>query len=146
MVHVEGSITIRRSVEEVFDFVADERNEVTFNPDMRSVTKLTDGPVGRGARFRAETMMGRRPVEMEIEFTEYERPSRLGSATQMSTMDLSGTLTFEPVAAGTTMRWSWDLRPKGWLRFLGPVVRVMGERSERRIWEGLKRHLEERND
>ena len=34
MARIQGEVLIRRPVEEVFDFVADERNEPTYNPNM----------------------------------------------------------------------------------------------------------------
>ena len=37
MPHVVGEIVINRPVEQVFDFVADERNEPQFNPKMLTV-------------------------------------------------------------------------------------------------------------
>ena len=45
MPHVVGEIVINRPVEQVFDFVADERNEPRFNPKMLTVEKATPGPV-----------------------------------------------------------------------------------------------------
>jgi hypothetical protein len=48
---VTGSIEIDRPVAEVFDFVADQRNEPLYNPDMVSSQKLTDGPIDVGTRF-----------------------------------------------------------------------------------------------
>jgi hypothetical protein len=45
MTRVTGEITITRPVQEVFDVVADERNEPEYNPAMLRVEKLTDGPV-----------------------------------------------------------------------------------------------------
>ena len=44
MPHVVGEIVINRPVEQVFDFVADERNEPRFNPKMLTVEKVTPGP------------------------------------------------------------------------------------------------------
>lgn len=41
MARVEGEIVIRRPVDEVFDFVADERNEPRYNPKMRGVELVT---------------------------------------------------------------------------------------------------------
>jgi hypothetical protein len=38
---VDGEIVIRRSVEEVFDYVADERNEPNFTARMSRVELLT---------------------------------------------------------------------------------------------------------
>lgn len=103
MPRVEGELVIERPVEEVFDFVADERNEPRFNPRMLRAEKISPGPIGLGTRFRAEMgMRGRgRPVVMTVEFTALERPRRLASSTQMATMDIDGTLTFDPVPEGT---------------------------------------------
>jgi len=74
MVRIEGEIVIDRPVEEVFDVVADERNEPRFNPRMRRAEQISEGPIGVGTRFRAETVSVGRPVEMVIEYTGYERP------------------------------------------------------------------------
>jgi uncharacterized protein YndB with AHSA1/START domain len=142
MVRIEGEIVIDRPVEEVFDFVADERNEPRFNPQMRRAEKISNGPIGRGTRFRAEMVSMGRPVEMEIEFTGFERPRRLASTTHMSSMDIQYTLTFEPVPEGTRMGWAGDLEPRGIFKLIGPMVARMGLRQERRIWTGLKRLLE----
>ena len=44
---------------------------------------------------------------------------------------------------GTVMSWDWQVRPRGWMRMLGPLVGALGGRMERRIWTGLKRQLED---
>lgn len=146
MAEVRGEIVIDRPLEEVFDFVVNEENEPRYNPQMRHAKKLTDGPIGAGTSFRAE-MRGRGGVvPMTIEFTEFDRPHRLAERVHMQAMDLTGELVFEPVAGRTWMLWSWDLRPHGVLRFLGPLVAVMGRRQERRIWTQMKLLLEEQGD
>ena len=61
----------------------------------------------------------------------------------MSSADIAGGLTFEPVNGATLMRWSWEVRPNGALRLLGPMVAGLGRRQEQRIWLGLKNKLEE---
>ena len=142
MTHVEGSIFINRPVTDVFDFVADATNEPRFNPSMRRAEKITEGPIGVGTRFKAETTSGGRPVEMIIEFTGFERPRWIREIAQMAAMDLEGTLTFEPLSGGTRMRWSWELKPRGALKLITPLVALMGRRSEKRIWSGLKLFLE----
>ena len=142
MAHVEGQITIHRPVDEVFDVVADERNEPRYNPRMRRAEQTSPGPIGVGTTFHAESASLGRPVEMTITFTNFERPQRLTSATHMSTMDIQGTLTFDPVPEGTRMRWSWQLEPRGMLKLMTPVVVLIGRRQERAIWTGLKRYLE----
>ena len=84
MPQIKGEVIINRPAEAVFDFVADERNEPRFNTHMRLVEKTTEGPIGVGTRFRAEIVSMGRPMEMLIEFTEYDRPRLLGSVTNMA--------------------------------------------------------------
>lgn len=140
MAHVEGQILITAPVELVFDTVADSRNEPSFNPAMTEVELLTAPPIGLGTRFLAR--MGRRGMAMTVELTEFDRPRRLGSRTTSTLMETTGSVSFTPDGDATIMRWDWQVRPKGWLRALGPLVKPLGGRMERRIWAGLKHKLE----
>jgi uncharacterized protein YndB with AHSA1/START domain len=142
VIHIKGDIVIGRPVEDVFDYVADECNEPSYNAQMRLAEKISNGPIGVGTQYRAEVVSGGRPVSMVIEFTEYERPGRLASRTTMSAMDIAYTLTFEPVRDGTRMGWSGEIEPHGVLKLMGLLVGWMGRRQELRIWTGLKDLLE----
>ncbi|HEX6663064.1 MAG TPA: SRPBCC family protein [Gaiellaceae bacterium] len=142
MARIEGEILICRPVEEVFDFVADERNEPRYNPRMISVELTSAEPIGLGSRFRAELRTGRWRMPMTIEFTGFDRPRRLASSTHSSMMDTVGALTFEPTSEGTRMRWSWDVQPRGMLRAMPAIVGAIGRRQEQSIWANLKRLLE----
>jgi uncharacterized protein YndB with AHSA1/START domain len=142
MIRVEGDITIERPPEEVFDFVADESNEPKYNPRMTRANKVTDGPIGVGTRFNSVVTGMGGTAEMTIEFTEFERPRRITEKVHLSNMDIQGLLVFEPVSGGTRMRWVWDLEPHGAIRFLGPLVRRLGDRQEREIWTRLKEFME----
>jgi hypothetical protein len=139
---ITGEITIERPVGEVFDFVSDECNEPRYNPQMTLAERVSDGPIGLGSRWRAVVRSGGRPVPMEIEFTAFERPVRLGSRATMSGMVTDGELTFEAVGESTVMRWRWDVQPEGALRLLAPLVKWIGDRQERRVWAGLKACME----
>lgn len=139
---VAGEIVIERPIEQVFDFVADERNEPQYNPRMSRAEKITPGPIGAGTRFSSEMTGVGRKAEMTIEFTEFDRPRRIAETTHLSSMDIGGVLLFEPVSEGTRMKWIWDIEPRGFSRFLGPLVRRMGDRQERAIWTRMKSVLE----
>jgi hypothetical protein len=143
MAKITGQIVIGLPPDEVFDYVADQRNEPAYNPRMVRAEKVTPGRVGKGTRFQSEVRSAGRPAGMVIELTEYDRPARLASETTMTGADISGTITFSPVPVGTLMRWSWVVRPRGPLRLLAPVLAVAGRRQERQIWASLKRYLEE---
>jgi len=142
MARIAGAIVIDRPVEVVFDYVADQSNEPQYNPQMVRAEKMTAGPVDVGTKFRSAVASMGRTAEMVIECTGYDRPCRLDSTTTMQQADISYTLTFEPAGAGTRMRWSGQVRPKGAYRLLGPMITWMGRRQERRIWTSLKHCLE----
>jgi hypothetical protein len=59
---------------------------------------------------------------MLVELTESDRPHRLGSRTTSPLMQTSETLTFAAEDQDTIMSRDWQLRPKGWLRLLGPLA------------------------
>ena len=94
---VEGDIVIERPIEEVFDFVADERNEPRYNPQMTRADKVSPGPIGLGSKFNSVMNGVGGRAEMTIEFTEFERPRRIAETTHLSSMDIKGELLFEPV-------------------------------------------------
>lgn len=143
MAHIEGAIQIREPVERVFDFVADQTNEPRYNRRMSSSKKISPGPIGLGTRFRVMVASGRRPLEMEIEVTEYDRPRRFGSHTVMPAADVTGVLTFQQLGDSTVMKWTWEVQPKGPARFFSPIVTLLGRRQEQEIWTGLKQVLEQ---
>lgn len=140
MTHISGRIRIAAPLELVFDTVADSRNEPSFNQAMTAVELLTPLPIGQGTRFRAR--MGKAGMEMLVELTEFDRPHRLGSRTTSSVMETSGELTLAAEGNDTVLGWDWQVRPKGWLRAVGPLFGPLGGRMERKIWTGLKHKLE----
>jgi Polyketide cyclase / dehydrase and lipid transport len=143
MATIEGAIYIDRLPEAVFDVVADERNEPRYNPKMSTVSLLSDPPIGQGSRFAATMKTRARTLSsMVIEFTEFERPTRLGSVSTVGAMRTVGALTFEPQGSGTLMRWSWDIQLRGVSKLAAPLVSWMGRRQERATWTGLKTMLE----
>ena len=142
MIRIEGEIVIDRPAAEVFDFVVDERNEPSYNPRIVAAEKLSPGPIGRGTQFRAESAAMGRTVPMVIEITAYERPRRFASSIRMSAADIEGTLTFDPLAGGTRMRWAWEVRLRGWSKLMTPIIARSARRQEQATWAGLKRSLE----
>jgi uncharacterized protein YndB with AHSA1/START domain len=142
MTTVTGSIEIARPVEEVFDFVADERNEPSYNEEMVRCEKISPGPIGVGTTYEADLIVRGRTTPMTIEVTDFDPPHRLESWSRVPKMDIHGAVIFEPISGGTRMSWKWDLTPRGPLRLLGPLVTMMGRRQEERIWTSLKKLLE----
>ena len=142
MARINGEIIIAAPAEQVFDMVADERNEPRYNPRIARAEKTSQGPVGRGTRFTAQPRGTGAAGVMTVEILDYDRPRRLATSIRSSYLDVDGTLTFDQADGGTRMRWSWDMRLRGAMRVLSPVVRAIGPRWEHRNWAGLKQFME----
>lgn len=149
MTRIEGEIVINRPVDEVFDFVADERNELRYNSRMVRAELITPEPIGPGAVFRVETLMLRRVVETTVEFTVFERPRLLGLRSYSVTrgrgarsMLTEGSLSFVPLHEGTRLQWSWVVESPGAFGLAAPLAALVGSRQEKKIWGNLKRLLE----
>lgn len=142
MSHIDGEVVIAAPVEQVFDVVADERNEPRYNTRIAWAEKTSAGPVGRGSTFVAEPRgMGPRGA-MTVEVVDYDRPERLATSVRSTYMVVDGTLTFAPVEGGTRMHWSWNMHLRGPSRVLTPLMWAIGPRWERRNWVGLKHFME----
>jgi len=150
IVRIAGEIVINRPVDEVSDFVADERNEPRYNPRMLRAELTSAGPIGRGTRFRAESAMMGLTVETAVEFTAYDRPRLIASTSRsvlrlikpLPTADIQGTVTFDAVPEGTRMRWSWEVETRGVFRLMTSMVARMGQQQEHTVWANLKHLLE----
>ncbi|WP_242448538.1 SRPBCC family protein [Cellulomonas sp. WB94] len=142
---MRGSLDIARPVEEVFDLVADQRNEPSFNPKMTEATMLTDGPLGVGTRFGAKVLSRGKPLPVTIEYTAFDRPHRIVSRSVMADAIAEGHVQCDPTPSGTRFSWDWTVTVSGPGRFAGPLVGVIGRRQERTIWTSLKHHLEGRD-
>lgn len=139
---IENTVDIARTPEAVFDYLSDLRNELSWNPDCVSVEKLTDGPVGTGARFRAKWKQG---PAIETECTTFDRP-RAWRYENGGPVSLVLTITLQPTPTGTRMTSHGAWTPNGWFRLLFPVfIRVM-RRAERGVVANARRALEDGRD
>ncbi len=123
--------------------IADQRNEVHYNPEMTDSVKVADGPIGVGTKFRATVLSRCRPVETTIECTGLDRPRRFATRSVMAGAVAEGEVRCDPISAGTQFSWDWQVSVSGPARITGPLIGVIGRRQGRRIWTGLKRMLED---
>ena len=73
MIKVDESIIIQRAVEEVFAFVADQRNAPEWQAGLLEVRRTDEGPLGVGATHAVvRKFMGRR-MEVNNEYVTYDQ-------------------------------------------------------------------------
>lgn len=56
---IEAAIDIECPAEVVLGYCSDHTHEIEWNPAMRRVAKLTDGPIGVGTRYQMQFRPGR---------------------------------------------------------------------------------------
>lgn len=140
---IENTVEIARSPEAVFDYLADQGNEIHWNPDCLSMQKITEGPVGVGTRFRAKWKQG--PV-VETECSRFERP-RMWRYENGGQISVALTVTLVPTPSGGTLMTSHgEWTPHGWFRLVFPVFIRLMRRAERSVVANARRALEERRD
>lgn len=120
MFTIDGGGHLRQPPEEVFDFLADLRNEDEWNPDVKNVRLVTGEPIGAGSAFE-ETVRG--TGTMLIRHTGFERPRRLTLVCESSRMDMGFGFDLTPADdGGTDLAVHAEVRPKGALRIVEPVL------------------------
>ena len=103
--------------EQVFDTLADLRNDTKWNSRVSSAELLSGEPIGPGSHFAI--VNGGTPYDVTI--TTYDRPSRL-SIEASGKPDLTIAYTFTPAGEGTDLESTFDFRPSGVLKMLFPLL------------------------
>jgi uncharacterized protein YndB with AHSA1/START domain len=145
MSDLQASITIRRPIAEVFAFVAEARNIPRWHADTAEVHLLSGDGRQSGSRVVDVIQTGnRRRMEALVEITRYE-PDRLWafSAELGSFGGFDGCYRFEVVPGGTQVTFTEDLRLRGLLRLLRPLVRRQVGQTARGNFARLRALLEE---
>jgi len=121
-VRVTTTTRIACPPENVFDIVADLRNDTQWNSRVSLAELQSPEPVGPGSRF-AIVNGG---TAYNVTITTYDRPSRLVFEAS-GKPDLTIACTFTPTGDGTQLDSDFDFRPRGALKvlfaLLAPVIR-----------------------
>src|SRR5205814_9332947 len=122
MIRVVKDMQINRSVEDVFDFLADVRNETRWNPPVIRIEKTSPDPIGKGTRF---TGLYKRLGILETKVTTFERPSRLSFHSVGRTLIFDFSFTLAPNPNGTAVHAVADIQLRGLMRLFAPLMQGM---------------------
>jgi carbon monoxide dehydrogenase subunit G len=138
-IEAHGEVMIRRSVEEVFDFLADPRNEPRWLPGAKSVTMTSDGEPGLGSTFVGEYAgVGR----IALELVEFGRPSRVTFRGDSAIVRFDDAVQLAPAEGGTHLKAHMTTQPKGLSRPMEPMTGETLQAQFASGWDHLRRVLE----
>ncbi|MEP7046273.1 MAG: SRPBCC family protein, partial [Ilumatobacteraceae bacterium] len=124
---------------EVFDYLSDPRNELEWNPNVETMDKISDGPIGVGSKFRAKWTKSKL---VTMECTKYDRPHAWcyvndGPVVVELNIELSATGDLETVLSSR-----FEAHPRGTFRLIFPFFLIMMRREEARNMQLLRQALE----
>jgi hypothetical protein len=125
MVHITGEVVIDVAITEVFDTVADERNEPRYNPRTVGAEKVADGPVGADSRLVAEPEghgRQRRDGPGDPGVRAAPLPSHRDSIVLHARRRYAH---LRRDHGQHRLRWEWHMRLVGPMRVLTPVLMLM---------------------
>jgi uncharacterized protein YndB with AHSA1/START domain len=120
LVVVEAEVDIKRSPEDVFDYCSDPNREPEWNPMMKRIVKVTDGPIGVGTRFKTEFVNG---PPMLIECMSYQRPRGWAFSGASRALKATSEGQVVPTSEGAHLVMRMELEPRGLLRLATPLLR-----------------------
>jgi uncharacterized membrane protein len=143
VIQVKVSVHIRRSPEEVFDYLSNFENNPKWQSGMVSAKFTSLGPLGVGSTYSQEARFLGRPVISEFEVIEYEPGRRVKITSTTGTFPITVTRVVEPDGDGSS-RVSAVIEgdASGVYRLAEPILRSIVQRSVQGDYERLKSVLE----
>lgn len=136
---IEESVEVHRPAEAVFDYCTDLSHEPEWNPHTRYVEKLTDGPIRRGTRYKAEWNPG---DPMIVEYVDLDRPRSWRSTGRSRRLRTIGEGHVVPTPEGARLEVRMVLRPRGLVAAVTPVLGRLLRRREKQNLAAIKAALE----
>lgn len=142
---VEESITIQRSPDDVWAFVAKTENLPVIESQMTHIEQLTEGEVGLGTRWKGATNVLGRKLDWVTEMVEFEPPRRSKTRSVEGKLPFEVTFTLTPSGDGTELTYRLEAESGlgGVFGRLGdPLVERAQARTVRTNLANLKELLE----
>lgn len=140
---LEAKITIDRTPDEVFAFVADAENDPQWCVQVPEVTKAGDNESGL-ARYKFVQSMGPARISGTIEYLSIAPPFQLSSMATAPGAMFESSYRLKPSNGGTVLTHTKSAHWNGLLRLTHPLQKVMSKRIQIRQLAALKTVLESR--
>jgi uncharacterized protein YndB with AHSA1/START domain len=136
---IDSVVEVQRPPADVFDYVSDHTREPEWNPKMRFVRKLTDGPIGNGTRYEMEFIPGRPIV---VSCVQFDRPNGWEVAGDTLGMQVSMGGQITATATGSQLVFRTEFRAGGPIALALPLLRRRMAPELQRDVEAIKAILE----
>jgi uncharacterized protein YndB with AHSA1/START domain len=132
----DASIDIDAAPETIFPFLVEPDRLKRWLGGFVEARPLTDGPIGVGTRSIDVIRDGSRVMEFETEITSYEPPHAMTVRIRASGMEAASHYRLERWPSGARTLHRQEVRYRGVLRVIGPLV---GGMVRRKMADDLRR-------
>ena len=113
MISLREEITVPRSVEDCFRYVADFRSVTEWDATAQRCQKVSQGPIGLGSAFEVDCRVGPTSITLHYEITEYEPWATIVLVGKGRFFDVQDTITFTETDDGTRIVYCADFTSLG---------------------------------
>lgn len=141
MARNRASVQSLRPAAETFGYLADFSNAAHWDPGVLAAERLDSGPVGTGSRFRLVVPFLGRPTELIYEVTSYGPGHTVTLAAVSRLLQATDTIAVTGGPDACTVSYAAEVRLRGPLRVLDPLLRPGFQAVAARAVAGLTRAL-----
>ncbi len=142
MARYEATVTSPEAREDVFDFLADFRTAVEWDPGVKAARLVGGEPGTPGAEYELTARFLGRDVPLTYRAEAVDRPRRLLLVAETPTIVSRDQITLDEIADdGTSLTYVADLRLRGPLQLLDPALALVFSRIGDRAREGMAARL-----
>ena len=137
-------IEVERPLEEAFAFASDFANAERWDPGVTESRRDDPGPVGPGATYRLVVAFRKTTLPMTYRITEFDPPNRVVLRGEGAAIHAVDEIRFERAGRGRTrITYRADLRMRGLLALVEPILRGAFDRMGKRAVAGLRDALDQ---
>ena len=133
---------ISRPPQDVFDFITTPDNAPKVVQSVKSMVKLTEGPVRVGTRYRETRTMRGKEEHAELEVVAYEPNQKYAVKNLTEGIETVYQYTFQPEANGTRVDLVCEVKAGGVKKLMLPMVVSILKKEDGDHLQRLKRVLE----
>ncbi len=145
MLTLKEDITVPRTPEDCFRYVADFRTTVEWDSTAIRAEKSTPGPIGLGSRFALRCKAGPGSVAIDYEITEWQPWHSLVLVGRSQFFEVRDTIVFTEVEEGTHISYTAEFSYRFGLERLANSGEARLREMGRSSLEGLHRALSDNN-
>src|SRR5918995_4778550 len=143
MAHIESTLVVQRSLEDVFAFLNAPESHARFIPNMAHFKQTSSGTFGKiGATAQGLLRyFGLLTIKVQYEIIDHVLNQRLAMNGQMGPVFFEDGYILRKSGSGTEIKFWLDLQPAGWTKVFSPFMGLIGRVHAWETLRNLRREL-----